>query len=313
MSKNRLKELIDSYHTITILSHIDPDADAIGTTLGIYALLKEYGKRVEVANYSKDLPKYLDFLPNYSKIKREMSYSESLIIACDCGSIDRLGFDLKGREIVNIDHHRTNDHYGSLNFVDERLCSASHKAYIEFSKEFNIGKDSATCFYTALLSDTQHFTTSNVTQETFSFAMELMSSGADHQEVSRNLTYRRSLASIRITAKALDTLELHHNARVSSIKIDRQMLEDTGAKMRDIVGIADLGRTISTVDIAITLISQKSGVKVSLRSKSIDITQIAQEFGGGGHAYACGFSVDITNLEEVLDKILKKLNQIMPI
>jgi len=305
--------MIDSYRTITIVSHINPDADAIGTTLGIYALLREYGKRVEVVNYSKELPKYLDFLPNYSKIKREMSYDDSLIIACDCGSIDRLGFDLNDREIVNIDHHRTNSYYGSLNFVDEALCSASHKAYIEFSKEFDIGKDSATCFYAALLSDTQHFTTSNITQDTFNFAMELMRGGANHQEVSHNLTYRRSLASIRIMARALDTLELHHNAMISSIKIDNQMIEDTGAKMRDMVDIADIGRTISTVEVAIVLISQKDGIKVSLRSKSIDIAGIAQEFGGGGHAQACGFNVDITNLEEVLDKILKKLNQIMPI
>ncbi len=302
-----IKELIDSYRTITILSHINPDADAIGTSLGIYAILKRYGKLVEVVNYSKDLPKYLDFLPNYTKIKREMGYSESLIIACDCGSIDRLGFDLEGRDIINIDHHKTNSLYGTLNLVDDMLCSASHKAYMEFSQEFDICRDSATCFYTALLSDTQHFTTSGVTQDTFGFAMELMSSGADHREISYNLTYRRSLASVRIAAKALNTLELHHNAQISSIKIDRDMIEDTGAKMRDMVGIADIGRTISTVDVAITLIAQNGKTKVSLRSKRRDLSQIAEEFGGGGHTQACGFTMDITNLEEILDKILKKL------
>ncbi len=311
MAQSRLKELIDSYRTITIVSHINPDADAIGTSLGIYSLLKKYGKLVEVVNYSKDLPKYLDFLPNYNKIKRDMNYNDSLVIACDCGSLDRLGFDLKDREIINIDHHNTNNHYGSLNFVDENLSSASHKAYIEFSKAFDISRDSATCFYTALLSDTQHFTTSSVTEDTFNFAMELMHNGANHQEVSYNLTYRRSLASVRIMAKALDTLELHRNARVSSVMIDKQMIEDTGAKMRDMVGIVDVGRSISTVDVAIALISQGDKIKVSLRSKNVNIAHIAQDFGGGGHAYACGFNVDITNFEEVLDKILKKLDQTM--
>jgi phosphoesterase RecJ-like protein len=303
--------MIDRYRNITILSHINPDADAIGTSLGIYSILKKYGKQVEVVNFSKDIPKYLDFLPNYSKIKRVIDYSDSLIIACDCGSIDRFGFELEGREIINIDHHHTNSYYGVLNYVDEKLSSASHKAYIEFSKEFKIDKDSAVCFYTALLSDTQHFTTSNINLDTFDFAMDLMKYGADHQEISRHLIYYRSLASIRIMAKALESLELHHNAQISSIKIDKKMIDEAGAKIADMASIADLGRTIATVDVAITLIILENKTKVSLRSKSIDISSIAESFGGGGHANACGFSVDIINLEEVLDKILKKLNQIM--
>jgi len=311
LSDSRLKEMIDRYRSITILSHINPDADAIGTSLGIFAILKEYGKQVEVVNYSKEIPKYLDFLPNYSKIKRVINYSDSLIIACDCGSIYRLGFELEGREIINIDHHQTNSYYGVLNYVDEKLCSASHKAYIEFSKEFDIHRDSATCFYTALLSDTQHFTTNNITKDTFDFAMQLMNYGANHQEISHHLIYHRSLSSIRIMAKALETLELHHNAQISSIKVDKKMIEETGAKVADMASIADVGRTISTVDVAITLIVWENKTKVSLRSKSINIVSVAESFGGGGHANACGFSVDIINLEEVLDKILKKLSKIM--
>lgn len=301
------KEIIDSYRAITILSHINPDADAIGTSLGLYALLKSYGKRVEIANYSADIPQHLDFLPNFSKIKSHIDYDDSLVIACDSGSVDRLGFDLNGRDILNIDHHQTNNYYGKYNFVDISLCSASQVAYIEASREFTIEADSATCFYTGLLSDTQHFTTNSVNTDTFDIALQLMEQGANHYEVTRNLTSRRSLASLRIMAKALDTLELHNNAKIASIKIDNEMILETGAKMSDMVGIVDVARSMATVEVAILLVVQEDITKVSMRSKTKDISDVAEYFGGGGHIYACGFSFDITNLEEVLDRILKRL------
>ncbi len=301
------KEIIDEYRAITILSHINPDADAIGTSLGLYALLKSYGKRVEIANYSSDIPQHLDFLPNFSKIKSHIDYDDSLVIACDSGSIDRLGFDLKERDILNIDHHQTNNYYGKYNFVDISLCSASQVAYREVRREFSVGADSATCFYTGLLSDTQYFTTSSVNINTFDIALQLMEQGANHYEVTKNLTSRCSLASVRIMAKALDTLELHNNAKIASIKIDDEMILQTGALMSDMVGIVDIARSMATVEVAILLVVQDGKTKVSMRSKTEDISEVAEYFGGGGHVYACGFSLDITNLEEVLDKILKKL------
>lgn len=304
------KEIIDSFRAITILSHINPDADAIGTSLGLYNLFKSYGKRVEIANYSSDIPQYLDFLPSFSKIKQRIDYDDSLVIACDTGSVGRLGFDLRGREILNVDHHQTNSYYGRYNYVDISLCSASQVAYNAVCKEFDITADSATCFYTALLSDTQYFTTNNVNEDTFRIALELMEQGANHYEVTKNLTSRRSLSSVRITAKALETLELHNNAKIASIKIDHEMILQTGAMMSDIVGIVDIARSLATVEVAILMVVQRDKVKVSMRSKSQQISQVAEYFGGGGHVYACGFTLDITNLEEVLDKILKQLTYI---
>ena len=109
-----VKLKIENAHSITILSHINPDADALGTSLGIYHLLQTQhrDKRIEIVNFSKELPRYLDFLPNFHKIKQKMDYDDSLVITCDSGSIDRLGFDLEGREIINIDHHQSNTMYG---------------------------------------------------------------------------------------------------------------------------------------------------------------------------------------------------------
>ena len=231
-----------------------------------------------------------------------------MIIACDCGSIDRLGFDLSGREIINIDHHQTNQNYGTLNLVDPLLTASSHAAYNALEEKFPVTADVATCFYTALLSDTRYFTTNNVDEEVFAFAVELMARGADHKQVAFNLTQRRSLASLRILGKVLDTVALHRNATVASMKADREMIAAAGAKMSDMEGIVDYARSLVTVEIGILLVQQESYIKVSLRSKEKDISSLAEYFGGGGHKNACGFTIESGNIEEILDKILKQID-----
>jgi phosphoesterase RecJ-like protein len=302
-----LKELIDSHPNITILSHIYPDADALGTSLGIYALLKADGKQVEIVNVSIDLPKHLDFLPNFSKIKHKIDYAQSIIIACDCGSVDRLGFALESRDVINIDHHKTNQNYGILNYVDPSVCASAHVAHRVMKDYYPITPEAATCFYTALLSDTRYFTTPNVDIEVFDFAQQLLQEGADHKTVTYNLTQRRSLASLRILGLALGTVCLHRNATVASMIIDRGMIEATGAKMSDIDGFVDYARSLATVEIGILLVMYEHKIKVSLRSKRCDITALAEYFGGGGHRNACGFVIESTDSEALLDRILKKI------
>ncbi len=302
------RNLIESYRTITVLTHINPDPDTIGTALGIYNILKENHKKVEIVSFSVDLPINIDFLPNFSRIKHKMSYDNSLIIACDAGSIDRLGFKLENRVIVNIDHHKTNTHYGYLNIVDSSLVSASLVAYNFLSENFIITKNTATCFYTALLSDSKNFSTDRVDKNIFSIVLKLLDIGVEHNIVINNLNSRNSLASIRLEAKALDKLKLHQNATIASIKIDNSMIIETGAKMTDTVKIIDIISSLATVKIAIVIIENNSDIKVSFRSKSIDLSTFAESFGGGGHPFACGFNIKNSNLEEVLDRILVKLN-----
>jgi len=307
---SKFKELIDSYDTITVLTHINPDADTIGTALGVFNFLKDYGKkRVEVVSFTKKLPYYLDFLPNFSKIKHKISYENSLIISCDTGSIDRLGFNLDNRVIINIDHHKTNTKYGLLNIVDSSLGSASLVAYNVLSNEL-ISKDTATCFYTALLSDTRYFTTNRVDKDVFRVSLELLNLGVDHSKVICNLTSRKSLASIRLQAKALERLELHQNGTIASIKIDNLAIIETGANISDTVDIVDIALSIVTVEVAIIIIEQNNDMKVSLRSINRDLSSIAKSFGGGGHPLACGFNLSDSNIEDVLDKTLKKIMEI---
>ena len=307
MQGRELKELVDRYRVVTILSHINPDGDAIGSSLALYAILRHYGKQVEVANASADLPMHLDFLPHFSRIKQKIDFAESLVIACDCGSMDRLGFDLEEREIVNIDHHPTNQHYGVLNFVDPGRASCAEVVYAVMAEEFFLPEEAATCLYTALLSDTRYFTTDQVDEEVFSLAKTLIVHGAAHRTVAFNLTQRRSLASLRILGKALDAMTLHLHATVASIVISQAMREETGARMSDMDGIVEYARSLATAEIALLLVQEGSSVRVSIRSKRVDVSTLAENFGGGGHRHASGFIATSGNLEEILDKILHQI------
>lgn len=308
-----VKAKIESAEYITILSHLNPDADAIGTALGIYTLLKkDKTKRVEVVNGSKALPLYLDFLPGFDKIKHQIEYKNSLIISCDCGSIDRLGFDLDGRDILNIDHHRSNTQYGSINVVMADYASSSQVAFELFKKLYTVDADTATCFYAALLSDTRYFTTTSVNKEVFDVAHALVNAGAQPDVIAYHFTQRRPLSSLRILEKALNSLTLHEEAKIAVLLVTKEDIEATGATVPDMEGIVDYGRSLVTVKIALFAMELDDGIRISLRSssKNMDLSQVASAFGGGGHRVAAGFTMNDSGVEESIDRILEKIKEL---
>jgi len=306
-----VKEKMDRYESITILSHLNPDADALGTALGIYALCIEHKKKIEVVNASTTLPYHLDFLPYFKKIKHHMDYDKSLIISCDCGSIDRLGFDLENRDIINIDHHESNTNYGSINIILPKYASSSQVAFELFSHIYPMNANAATCFYTALLSDTRYFTTSSVNEEVFSVAKKLVSLGAKPNEISRHFTQRRPLSSLRILEKSLKSLVLTHDAKIATLMVSKEDIDASGATIPDMEGIADYAKSLATVEIALFAMELDSGIRISLRSKNVDISPVAMAFGGGGHKMAAGFTLQSAEskdgLQESVDKVLKKI------
>jgi len=302
------KQLLQQYRKITILSHVNPDPDAIGTALGVYDCLKKQQFQVEVVNVTEHIPRYLDFLPHFGKIKQKIDFADSLVIACDCGSLDRLGFALKGREIVNIDHHATNSRYGILNIVDTEAVSSSEVAFDLLEKLYPISRESAIAFYAALVSDTRNFTTSNMSRSVFEFAAKLVALGVDIAEVTQKMLHRRSLASLRILGVAIDSLELREDARIAILKISQEDLKRTGAKMSDLDGVVDYAKSLATVEVALMLVERELDIKVSLRSKERDIGPIASYFGGGGHVHAGGFEKE-GEMQLLTDEIIEEIRK----
>lgn len=306
-----MKTKIDGHESITILSHLNPDADALGTALGIYALLRQdKSKKIEVVNASTALPQHLDFLPHFKKIKHKMDYKNSLVITCDCGSIDRLGFDVKDRDILNIDHHQSNTHYGSVNIVIPQYASSSQVAYKVFQKLCAMHADAATCFYTALLSDTRYFTTSSVNEEVFTVAKALVKAGAKPHEIAFHFTQRRPLSSLRILEKALASLSLHDDANIATLMVSKEDIDAAGATVPDMEGIVDYARSLVTVEVAVFAMELEEGIRISLRSKTADVSAVAMAFGGGGHKVAAGFTLKQSGLQQSMDTILSKIKEL---
>jgi len=308
---DKVKNKIESANSITILSHLNPDADTLGTALGIYALLsKDKSKKVEIVNASTALPLYLDFLPNFKKIKHHMDYTDSLILSCDCGSVDRLGFNLEGRDIINIDHHESNTGYGSINVVIAEYASASQVAFALFKELYAVEADAATCFYAALLSDTRYFTTTSVNEEVFNVAKSLVEAGALPNDIAYHFTQRRSLSSVRLLEKALATLSLYHEAKIATLMVSKKDIAETGATVPDMEGVVDYGRSLATVEVALFAMELEDGIRISLRSKKVDVSKVAMAFGGGGHKVAAGFTLSQCGLQESIDTILEKIEEL---
>jgi len=308
---DEVKNKIGSANSITILSHLNPDADTLGTALGIYALLsKDKRLKVEVVNASTALPLYLDFLPNFKKIKHHMDYTDSLILSCDCGSVDRLGFDLEGRDIINIDHHESNTGYGSINVVIAEYASASQVAFALFKELYTVEADAATCFYAALLSDTRYFTTTSVNEEVFNVAKSLVEAGAKPNDIAYHFTQRQSLSSVRLLEKALASLSLYHEAKIATLMVTKEDIAQTGATVPDMEGVVDYARSLATVDVALFAMELEDGIRISLRSKKVDVSKVAMAFGGGGHKVAAGFTLNQCGLQESIDTILLKIKEL---
>jgi phosphoesterase RecJ-like protein len=238
-----------------------------------------------------------------------MEYPESLIISCDCGSVDRLGFDVVGRDILNIDHHKSNTMYGSINVVIDGYASASQVAYELFEPIYEISAEVATCFYTALFSDTLYFTTDLVDNKVFNIAKILVDKGVNPNEVAYHFTQRRSLASLRILQRVLASLTLCEEAQIAVLFASKEDILSSGAMISDMDGMVDYGRSLQTVQIAVFAMELEEGIRISLRSKKIDVSSIAIAFGGGGHKVASGFTIQSSSLEESIDKVLDKIKK----
>jgi len=316
MAESRLyavevREKLSEAKNITILTHLNPDADTIGTGLGIFNLLtQDRSKRVEIVNASKMLPGHLDFLPGFDKIKHKMDFEKSLIISCDCGSIDRLGLALEGRFIINIDHHQSNELYGEINVVIPEYASASQVAFMLFKEFYEINVDSASCFYAALLSDTRYFTTASMNQKVFDMARDLVELGVNPAKIAYNFTQRRSLSSLRILHRALGNLELKCDAKVATLFVTEEDIMATGAQMPDMEGIVDYAKSLTTAEVALFAIELKGGIRISLRSKGADVSRVAAQFGGGGHKVAAGSMLDKRDLHETIDIIVETIQKL---
>ena len=315
---DEISRVIQKNKNFLITSHINLDGDGIGSELALYFILKKLNKKVTILNQDR-IPKIYDFLPDSDKVQywnnnRINPKSIDVGIALDCSSIKRIGRtyeifkDIK--TIINIDHHKSNENFGNLNYLD---CSASSVGEIiyELITFLNIDlldEKISTCLFTALITDTGSFRYSNVSSKTFGVASHLTRYRIKSHLIANNIYNRSTYPGLKLLGESLLTLEMDDSNYVSWLAITRKMLNDTNANDEDIEGIINIATTLNNVEISILFRETKDNkIKVSFRSKgNFDVNKFAGKFKGGGHPNAAG-CLCLGKLDEIKEKILSKL------
>ena len=302
---------------VLLSTHVSPDGDGIGSGLGLALGLAGMGKEA-VLHMADPVPSYLSFLPGQERVRSGGANSESwdVLVTLDCGDWERLGEAPGDRSllgtVINLDHHRSNEHYGDLDVIDPEASATGLMAY-HLLRELGapIGPEAALCLYTAIATDTGFFRYSNTDVATFEAATELVRSGASPYAVHHALHENNPPSRLRMMGEGLRLLEFHGGNRIGVIPLDSEAFERAEANAEDAEGLVDLPRSVDSVEVAVLLRPTPEGTayKASLRSKKqVDVSRVAERFGGGGHARAAGCRLEAP-LEQARDRLVAAIQE----
>ena len=286
------KRLLEA-QKIVITAHVNPDGDAIGSSLGLMHILREKGKDVQVL-LDDDIPAIFSILPGYELIGKpgEGKITADLLVVLDTG-LDRIGAVAGYAEaaaMLNIDHHITNDQQIPALYLDAARA-ATAEIIFQLAKEMNstFTPEMALNLYTGMATDSGFFRYSNTTPFTMRAAAELLEAGVKPNIVSEALE-QKPYALVKGMAEALQTVEVLHDGKIAGLFLDQALTET----LESTEGFIDMVRVIEGVDVAVLLKCKEEKLcRVSMRSKATDVSRIAAQFGGGGHIRAAGCTLEM--------------------
>src|SRR5262244_3779112 len=308
---SQVVELIEAKSRFAITSHIRPDGDSLGSSLGLYWLLRALDKDVEVI-MRDPVPHAYQQLPGAGDVRvtPAVDPSYNAVFVIECSDITRPGLvDLDKQFVVNIDHHSTTALFGDINWIDSTAAAVGEMIY-NLAKAIGakITPEISSCVYAALLTDTGSFHFSNTTERTFKIASELVRHGAQPAKLSQATFYNYPYAKVLLAGAVLSTLQRDESGRIAWITMTKEALAQSGATEDDSDGIINYLLTIGDVE-AVAFFREMSNAtyRISLRSKNrVNVARVAESFGGGGHANAAGFTIkaDYARLtQEVIAKL----------
>ncbi len=295
---NTLQEVADflqAQQEVTLLAHVRPDGDTLGSAIGLKRCLEALGKRVQVLCADPVSPRYRDLSDGQERLE---GTPRGAVVCIDMASPELAGDYQKLAEEADlvIDHHPTNPFYGKCNYVDA-AAGATGEILVDLAQLLGVlPQKAAEALYTAIATDTGCFKYGNTTEKTHLRAAALIQTGFDLTAVNRRLFQTKSRAELEITRLAMETLRFYGNNRIVTMRISRDMMQKSGAG-------ADELETISSIPIqlegAVVAATFKEGEpdqhRVSLRTNgTVDGGKICALFGGGGHKMAAGCSMNGT-------------------
>lgn len=310
---------INAADNILIISHVNPDGDTLGSMCAMYCALKKHGKK-PLMLIQGALPEIYRFLPC---IKEAKSYCEKnfkaenfdLVITVDVASVDRIVEEGKkafnnAKTTICFDHHKTNRGYADFNVINPDASSTGEVLYDFFTdNNIPITKDIAICLYSAILTDTGGFKYESTKARTFNIVSELVKKGANPCEIYRLCYESKPKAMVLFQAYCIENAVFLEQDKIVYTYVTKEGLKKFHAKDEHTDGICEALRQINTVEIAAVLKEvDENTTKISLRSKNLSVSDIAQTFGGGGHEFAAGCTIR-KPLNIAKDKLLEKICQ----
>jgi phosphoesterase RecJ-like protein len=297
--RSRIVNILREKEYFTLVGHILPDGDCIGSLLALGEALSDLGKQVKIYLPGIVPRKYM-FLRGSEKFLTEgMELSPGTVaIAVDCSDLERLGpFSetiKQARCLLNIDHHITNQHYGTENLIDTKAAATGEIIFhLLADLEIPLTDSIAEALYVAVSTDTGSFKYDNTTPETHRIAADLLEYNVHPGVLSQRIFDERPLSYYLLLREALSSLELLCDSRIAVITISKEMLKRSGTTVEEIDGMINYTRDIEGVELGIMFYVESSEeVKIGFRSKTIDVSALAQKMNGGGHPRAAGCRVN---------------------
>ena len=311
-------DAIRSHDRFLLVTHENPDGDALGSIIATKLALDQLGKDSVMYLYGDaPLPTEYSFMP-LADLRRRLpdDWRERVLIALDCANESRLGPDpepLVGAPLViDIDHHHDNSRFGGVNLIDPNASSTGEVLRDVFAVlGVELTPDIAEALYIALVTDTGRFQYSNTTAKSLRLAAELVEAGADIHRIFRGVYETVQFAKLKLLARALERAQIYDGGRLVVSYLVRSDFTDIGAAEAYSEGIIDSLRAVEGADMAALIREppRSDGPKrrISLRSSNdeLDVSAIARKSGGGGHRQAAGFSSD-DSVEEITEFIRRE-------
>jgi bifunctional oligoribonuclease and PAP phosphatase NrnA len=284
---------------IALACHVNPDGDTLGSVLALTHALRGLGK--EAVPLSHDgVPDILQWMPGAEWVERESSRRDfDLAVICDTAALDRIGRSRAAVEsapkTVVIDHHVAEGDFGDIRVVDTG-AAATGELVFSLLGALNAPIDGpiAQCLLCAIITDTGSYRYMNVTPATFHISAELMSHGACPAAIAELVFENRSLGSLKLLGRALDSLQTDESGRIAWARIRASDFEALGASDEETEGIVSHVRAVKSARAGV-FFREVPGkkVRISLRAREgFDVNKVANVFGGGGHRLAAGCSLD---------------------
>lgn len=316
----KIGEIINENESFLVISHVNPDGDAIGSTLALGSVLESIGKTVYYRN-EDGVPSSLEFLPSADSVEHPNDdvLDVDVVVALDCATQPRLGDKVLQQAsaaslMLNIDHHKTNTRYGDFCYIDSSSPATGQILYNLFKQlDLPITEVARDNIYVAVSTDTGSFRYRGTTEETYNMAADLVSMGVDVSSINEETYEKSPLRRVQLLGELLSTLEIESEGKVAHWSLSQEVKDNLNLLPDDSEDMINHIRAIEGVLVACSFEDVPDGiVRVSLRSKSddIDVSEIATEFKGGGHARAAGIKFEGTipqAREAIIAAVVSKL------